>query len=137
MVNKESENMAEGYIYEINNSKIHSVYNGGSENRIHLIIDILPERFATNVFEANETDNINSDMKFDNQRFCVFCITSDYCVGPHVEEKDFESFGEYTEMIKDDLAYLSHKTIEDYAKNNNIDLSDLSKLVLNTIKNRD
>jgi len=137
MVNKESENMAEGYIYEINNSKIHSVSNGGSENRIHLIIDVLPNRFASNVFESNETDNINNDMKFDSQRFCVFCITSDYCVGPHVEEKDFESFSEYTEMIKDDLANLSYEIIENYAKNNNKDLSDLSKLVLDSIKSRD
>lgn len=136
MVNKEYENMAEGCIYEINNSKIHSVYNGGSENRIHLIIDVLPERFASNIFEANGTDNINSDMKIYNQRFCVFCITSNYCVGPHVEEKDFESFGEYTEMIKDDLANLSYETIENYAKNNNKDLSELSKLVLDNIKNR-
>jgi hypothetical protein len=137
MVNREFENMVEGCIYEINNSKIHSVYNGGNENRIHLIIDVLPKRFTGNVFKANETDSINSDMKFDNQRFCVFCITSDYCVGPHVEEKDFESFSEYLEMIKDDLANLSHEIIQDYAKNKNIDLSELSSLVLDNIKKRD
>ena len=97
----------------------------------------MPKRFADNIFEANETDNINNDMKFDSQRFCVFCITSNYCVGPHVEEKDFESFSEYTEMIKDDLANLSYEIIQNYAKDNNIDLSQLSNLVLDNIKKRD
>jgi hypothetical protein len=137
IVNEEIENMAEGYVYEINNSKIHSVYNGSNENRIHLIIDLLPEPFASNVFKANDTNDINSDMKWDNQRFCVFCITDDYCIGPHVEEKDFQSFNEYILMVKDDLSNLSYKIIEDYAKKNNIDLSDLSSLISDTIKNRD
>ena len=135
-VNQETENMAEGYIYEINNSQIHSVYNGSNENRIHLIIDVLPEPFANNVFKTDNNDNINNDMKFDKQHFCVFCISDNYCVGPHVEEKDFQSFNEYIGMIQEDLASLSYETIQNYAKNNNKDLSELSELVLNNIKNR-
>jgi hypothetical protein len=137
IVNEEIDSMAEGYIYEINNSKIHSVYNKSNENRIHLIIDILPEPFASNIFEGDDLNIINSDTKFNKQRFCVFCISEDYCVGPHIEEKDFQSFKEYIEMIKDDLANLSHETIQDYAKNNNVELSELSKLISDAIKNRD
>jgi hypothetical protein len=136
MVNEETENMAEGYIYEINNSKIHSVYNGSNENRIHLIIDVLPEPFASNVFKTDKIDNINNNIKFNKQYFCVFCISDDYCVGPHIEEKDFQSFNEYIGMIQEDLANLSYETIQDYAKNNNKDLSELSELVLNNIKDR-
>lgn len=135
MVNGEIESMAEGYIYEINNSKIHSVENKSNENRIHLIIDLLPDSIASNVFKTN--DNTNNEFKFDKQSFCVFCISDDYCVGPHIKKEDSQSFMEYIGMLKDDLSYLSHKAIEDYAKNNNIDLSDLSKIVLDTIKNRD
>jgi hypothetical protein len=34
--------MREGSVYEINNSHMHSVYNKSEHDRIHLIIDILP-----------------------------------------------------------------------------------------------
>jgi hypothetical protein len=135
-VNSEIENMAEGYVYEINNSKIHSVYNNSSENRIHLIIDLLPEPFANNVFKANDTDDVDSHANWNNQSFCVFCITSDYCLGPHIEEKNFQSFTEYISMLKDDLANLSYENINNYAKKNNIDLLDLSKMVADSIKER-
>jgi len=34
--------MEEGYLYEINNQLSHSVENHSSQDRIHLIIDIIP-----------------------------------------------------------------------------------------------
>lgn len=44
-VNKESKNMKVGECWEINNSLLHSVENNGSTERIHLMIDILPNKF--------------------------------------------------------------------------------------------
>lgn len=38
-------NMKEGNIYEINNGMPHSVENKSNRNRVHLIIDILPNRY--------------------------------------------------------------------------------------------
>jgi hypothetical protein len=42
-VGKESINMREGDLYEVNNRRIHSVVNKGTEDRVHLILDfVLP-----------------------------------------------------------------------------------------------
>jgi hypothetical protein len=41
-VNGQTVNMLEGNLYEINNTKWHNVKNFSIENRIHLIIDVLP-----------------------------------------------------------------------------------------------
>lgn len=44
-VNNESKNMQVGDCWEINNSLKHSVTNQGSTDRIHLLIDIMPNEF--------------------------------------------------------------------------------------------
>jgi len=44
-VNKESKNMKIGECWEINNSFLHSVENNGNTKRIHLMVDILPNKF--------------------------------------------------------------------------------------------
>jgi len=44
-VGDESINMKEGQCWEINNSLLHSVDNQGTTNRIHLMIDVMPNRF--------------------------------------------------------------------------------------------
>jgi len=44
-VNKESKNMKVGECWEINNNLIHSVENNGDTERIHLMVDILPNKF--------------------------------------------------------------------------------------------
>ena len=42
-VGSESINMREGQVYEINNRRLHSVANNGTEDRVHLILDyVLP-----------------------------------------------------------------------------------------------
>lgn len=42
-VGNETRNLQEGRIYEINNRRVHSVANNGSEDRVHLILDfVLP-----------------------------------------------------------------------------------------------
>ena len=42
-VGNETRNLEEGRIYEINNRRVHSVANNGSEDRVHLILDfVLP-----------------------------------------------------------------------------------------------
>ena len=37
--------MQEGQCWEINNAKNHSVENNGTTDRIHLLIDIMPNEF--------------------------------------------------------------------------------------------
>ena len=44
-VDGESINMKEGDCWEINNNKIHSVTNDAKLERIHLIVDIMPENY--------------------------------------------------------------------------------------------
>lgn len=44
-VNNESKNMKVGECWEINNNLLHSVENNGDSDRIHLMIDILPNKF--------------------------------------------------------------------------------------------
>lgn len=44
-VNEESKNMKVGECWEINNNQLHSVENNGDTERIHLMIDILPNKF--------------------------------------------------------------------------------------------
>lgn len=45
-VNTQTVNMLEGNLYEINNTKWHNVKNLSIENRIHLIIDVLPNEYT-------------------------------------------------------------------------------------------
>lgn len=44
-VNGESKNMKVGDCWEINNSLEHAVANNGKTDRIHLLVDIMPNRF--------------------------------------------------------------------------------------------
>lgn len=44
-VNKEAKNMKVGECWEINNNLLHSVENNGDTERIHLMVDILPNKF--------------------------------------------------------------------------------------------
>jgi hypothetical protein len=48
-VEKESFYLKEGNIYELNNRKYHSVENSSDQNRIHLIVDVLPNAYIKNV----------------------------------------------------------------------------------------
>lgn len=43
IINGEHKNMAEGECWEINNLAHHAVFNNSNEDRVHLVIDILPE----------------------------------------------------------------------------------------------
>lgn len=49
-VDKEAKNMAVGECWEINNSKLHAVENNGDTERIHLLIDIMPNKFIDKSF---------------------------------------------------------------------------------------
>ena len=44
-VNKERKVMKEGECWEINNKKIHAVENNSNEDRVHLLFDIIPNKF--------------------------------------------------------------------------------------------
>lgn len=45
IVDEEIKFMKEGECWEINNNKMHSVFNKGNSDRIHLLIDIMPNKF--------------------------------------------------------------------------------------------
>jgi hypothetical protein len=49
-VEREPFHLKEANIYELNNRKYHSVENSSNENRVHLIIDILPIEYTENVY---------------------------------------------------------------------------------------
>jgi aspartyl/asparaginyl beta-hydroxylase (cupin superfamily) len=49
IVEKESFYLKESNVYELNNRKYHSVENYSDKNRIHLIIDILPNAYIENI----------------------------------------------------------------------------------------
>lgn len=44
-VDKDTISMKQGECWEINNSKTHSVQNNSNEDRIHLIVDIIPNKY--------------------------------------------------------------------------------------------
>lgn len=52
-VGDETKVMGTGEVWEINNSKVHSVVNDGEDDRVHLIIDIIPNELF------QESDNRN------------------------------------------------------------------------------
>lgn len=53
-VGNESLVMQEGCAYEINNSRYHKVSNYYSENRIHLIIDVMPQQYTDGIVFEEE-----------------------------------------------------------------------------------
>jgi hypothetical protein len=47
IIDGESKHVPEGECWEINNNKTHAVENNGEEDRIHLLIDIMPNKYLT------------------------------------------------------------------------------------------
>lgn len=52
-VDSEEIHIEKGQCYEVNNNKGHAVYNRGEEERIHILIDIMPQ-WAIDLGESNE-----------------------------------------------------------------------------------
>ncbi len=48
-INDESINMKSGECWEINNNRFHSVNNKSTQDRIHLLVDILPNKFFKDI----------------------------------------------------------------------------------------
>lgn len=53
---KESRILKTGILYELNNTKYHSVKNNSNENRIHLIVDVLPKEYLEGIRFRDETE---------------------------------------------------------------------------------
>ena len=49
IVEREIFQLESSNIYELNNRKYHSVQNGSNQNRVHLIVDVLPIEYTDNV----------------------------------------------------------------------------------------
>jgi hypothetical protein len=47
IIDGEGRHVPEGECWEINNNKTHAVENNGEEDRIHLLIDIIPNKYLT------------------------------------------------------------------------------------------
>jgi hypothetical protein len=67
---------------------------------------------------------------------CPFCVSSWDCDGPHIKEEDMNSFNERIHFMREDAALLSKELIEDFAKANNLNLSELSELIYSRLINR-
>ena len=44
-IDGETQHMKEGECWEINNNKPHAVFNRGTQDRVHLLIDIMPNKY--------------------------------------------------------------------------------------------
>lgn len=67
---------------------------------------------------------------------CPFCVSSWDCDGPHIEEKDLESFYERISYMREDLALLAQETVAEHSKIFGLELFDLEQAVYTKLKNR-
>ena len=72
-VNKETINMKAGECWEINNLKYHSVLNDSEEDRVHLLIDILPE-YSFRTYKKELDPNIKIIENFISEKEANFFI---------------------------------------------------------------
>ena len=72
-VNNETIHMKKSECWEINNLKYHSVRNDGDEDRIHLLIDIMPE-YAFRIYDDNLDKNIRIIENFIKEEEANFFI---------------------------------------------------------------
>jgi len=54
ITNGETRHLEQGRMYELNNIKYHSVYNNSDQDRIHLIVDVLPKKYCNRLEYTNE-----------------------------------------------------------------------------------
>lgn len=73
----------------------------------------------------------------DGTYLCPFCLSSFLCEGPHIKEEDEKNFNDFIYYTKVDHVHVVLEEISKYAKNNNIDLTELSKSVEHKLMERD
>ena len=79
-VGKETINMREGDVYEINNRRIHSVRNEGSDDRVHLIMDyVIPGEKCCcgQKIHPQTTCNPEACEATDHQKIACTCFPED------------------------------------------------------------
>jgi hypothetical protein len=72
----------------------------------------------------------------DGKYICPFCVSSWDCDGPHIEEKDLNSFYERLGYIREDLTLLALEEIDKYEALAKIDLSILKRAVFESLIKR-
>jgi hypothetical protein len=72
----------------------------------------------------------------DGKYICPFCVSSWDCDGPHIEEKDLDSFYERLAYIREDLTLLALEEIDKYEASAKRDLSDLKRSVFESLIKR-
>jgi hypothetical protein len=76
-------------------------------------------------------------MKLNNdKRLCPFCLTSWYCEGPHIEQKDEQNFLDYLLNIKEDYIESALQVLRQYSSEKNLDLNELTNLIIDKLKKR-
>jgi hypothetical protein len=72
----------------------------------------------------------------DGKYLCPFCVSSWDCDGPHIEEKDLDSFYERLGYIREDLTLLALEEIDKYEASQNLELSILKRAVFESLIKR-
>lgn len=62
-IDRQRFSLAEGVLYELNNVVDHAVHNGGSDGRIHLLIDMMPREMGKAVYFDNAKEMLMSMVK--------------------------------------------------------------------------
>lgn len=121
-VNSETINMKKGECWEINNLKPHSVLNDSEEDRVHLLIDILPEYSFRSYNNFEKDYGIKIVENFITEEDALFFI--DYINKNHHDEDKFPptrgatEFGRhrYEANIPETVPLENHKEIFDKIK---------------------
>jgi len=116
-VNDETINMKKGECWEINNLKPHSVLNNSDQDRVHLLIDILPEYSFKNLNNLEEDCGVKIVENFITEEDALFFI--DYINKNHHDEDKFPptrgavEFGRhrYEANIPETVPLKNHKEI--------------------------
>lgn len=121
-VNSETISMKKGECWEINNLKPHSVINNSNEDRIHLLIDILPEYCFRSVNNFEKEYDLRIVENFISEDDAIFFM--DYISKNHHDQDKFPptrgavEFGRhrYEANIPETVPLNNHKEIIDKIK---------------------
>lgn len=67
---------------------------------------------------------------------CPFCVSSWDCDGPHIEEKDLDSYYERLDYMRKDLALLATEVLSEYELETNQSLLDLKNRLYKRLTER-
>ena len=76
-------------------------------------------------------------MRLNNGKYlCPFCLSSVHCEGPHIEEIYEKNFLEYILKIKEDYIESTLQCLREFCSKNNIELNELTNLIIEKLQKR-